>query len=520
MDKIKPVLPIEGLTGRVRNMIDRNRWFSLALLAGFFLRLLAMVGYPGALWFSGDSYVYIGAALRPTPDASKPTGYSLFLRLLLPFHSFTLVTFLQHLMGLAVAVMIYVLLRRYGVSKKWATIATLPQLLDGFVVEDEHMIMAEAIAMFCLLLATLLLLWTTQTRWWVALIAGLLVGYTAIAYPTDIVVIGLFPLFILIRSLRTYGWRRLQGWLVTVAVSVGCLAPVGAYVAWFHSYAGVWSISNAQGFYLWGRVSSFANCAEIKAPANLMKYCPTEPLTDRTAPGQFIWFAPQVHQDMNSVGGPVSAEGDKLLTEFDIDAIKSQPLGYLKAVTKGVLMAFEWPMKSYPGAGTTYYYDFHTHYVTSTYSMLPPKNQEWIPPLTTADSAYNDWLNYGHQDPGVVVKPVAVLILGYERLVNTLGPLFLIILIVGLGGVLTVTRRPWGLRWRRRQGSMFPWVTAVALLVFPIASADFDYRYLLPSIAFACLAAGLAFAPARVKPAGPAGTGTGSTEETEPARAM
>jgi hypothetical protein len=284
-------------------------------------------------------------------------------------------------------------------------------------------------------------------------------------------------------------------------------------VAWFHSTAGSWDLSNAEGFYLWGRVSSFANCAEIKAPANLMKYCPTEPLTDRTPPGQFIWFAPQVHQDMNSVHGPVSSQGNKLLTEFDIDAIKSQPLDYIKAVTKGVLMAFEWPMKNYPGAGTVYYYRLHEHYADT----LPPKNQEWIPPLTTADSAYNDWLSYGHQNPGVVVKPVAVVIGGYERLVNTLGPLYAVILLMGLGGVLTITRRPLRLRWRRRRGSMFPWITAVALLVVPIATADFDYRYLLPSIAFACLAAGLGFAPVRVssEPLAP----SGSAEEAEPARA-
>src|SRR5689334_24711885 len=119
--------------------------FIVALAAGTVLRLVAMIGYPGALWFAGDSYVYLGAALRPQPNLSKTTGYSVFLHALEPFHSLTLVVGLQHLMGLAVAVMIYLLLRRNGVSQCWATVSTLPVLLDVLVIEDEHMAVAEAL---------------------------------------------------------------------------------------------------------------------------------------------------------------------------------------------------------------------------------------------------------------------------------------------------------------------------------------------------------------------------------------
>src|ERR1700730_15369180 len=97
---------------RLRELAVRNPPFSVALAVGALLGLIAMLAYPGALWFAGDSYVYVGAALRPTPDQSKTTGYSLFLRALLPFHRFTLVTGLQHLVGLGIAVMVYVLARR------------------------------------------------------------------------------------------------------------------------------------------------------------------------------------------------------------------------------------------------------------------------------------------------------------------------------------------------------------------------------------------------------------------------
>src|SRR5258707_5229850 len=148
--------------------------FIVALAAGAGLRLVAMIGYPGALWFAGDSFVYLGAALRPQPNLSKTTGYSVFLHALEPFHSLTLVVGLQHLMGLAVAVMIYLLLRRNGVSQRWATAATLPVLLDGFVIEDEHMVMAEALFTFLVMVSMVLVIWRSHVPWPVALLAGLL----------------------------------------------------------------------------------------------------------------------------------------------------------------------------------------------------------------------------------------------------------------------------------------------------------------------------------------------------------
>jgi len=135
-----------------------------------------------------------------------------------------------------------------------------------------------------------------------------------------------------------------------------------------------------------------------------------------------------------------------------------------------------------------YYYYFHLKPQTI------PANHSWIP----GGTAYSDAVQYGHATPSRVVKPFAILIDGYERVFYVYGPLFGLIMVIGLGGVVRIRRRPLRLirlTSSRRPGSMLPWVTSVALLVFPIAVADFDYRYLLPVLPFACLAAGLAFAP-------------------------
>jgi hypothetical protein len=227
--------------------------FIVALAAGAGLRLVAMIGYPGALWFAGDSYVYLGAALRPQPNLSKTTGYSVFLHALEPFHSLTLVAGLQHLMGLAVAVMIYLLLRRNGVSQRWATAATLPVLLDGFVIEDEHMVMAEALFTFLVFASMLLILWQTRVRWPVALLAGMLAGCAVDVRSEGLPVLLMFPVVLLVRGLRRDGawrwrnwcWLDWRAWLAAAVMAVGCAAPVAAYAGWFHSWWGSYTLSRA-----------------------------------------------------------------------------------------------------------------------------------------------------------------------------------------------------------------------------------------------------------------------------------
>jgi hypothetical protein len=527
---------------RLRRLAGEHKLFTGALAVGALLRLFAVIGYPGALWFAGDSYVYVGTALRLQPNASKSVGYSFFLLLLRPFHSFTLVTSVQHVMGLLIAVMIYLLLRRNGVSKTWSTVATLPELLDGYIIEDEHLIMAETVFTFLLMIAMLMLLWKPRPAWWTAAIAGLLVGAAAIVRTEGVVILAVIPLFLLLRG---WSWKTLRGWGIAIVFTVGTLIPVGAYMDWFHQYTGHYNVTMSEGFYLWGRVSSFANCAVIKPTGNEALVCPTQPIVDRDPPGNYVWHAPYVHADMNSLGGPVSYQGNQVLEDFAIKAIEAQPLDYAKTVVKDVMLSFGFPRIGYPGSGTTYYYDFHLHFTGTDaatgkpISLLPPTTANWIPApgvpandLIPKYSAYDDWLNYGHQAPGVVHKIFAAPIALYQRVVFTYGPLLAVIFLVGLGGLFSVTARRRGtgirsvlsvrtllslrLHWQPRGTSMLPWIMAVAVLVAPIAIADFDYRYLIPVIPFAALAAGLAFAPRRTAPAAQPAADGPTVESTVP----
>jgi hypothetical protein len=343
------------------------------------------------------------------------------------------------------------------------------------------------------MLAMLAILWRYRTPWLIALGAGLLVGYAVDVRSEGLPLLVLFPAFLIYRAIRQ-GWKKWRGWLAVVALAIGCVAPVLAYAGWFHHWYGSYNLTRSEGFYLWGRVSSFAECSVIKPPAAELKICPSGSPSSRTPPGDYIWHAAQVHSDL--AGGPVSSANNALLTNFAIRAVEAQPFGYVESVLKGLALVVEWPRHEYPDPGTVSYYYFHLKPQT-----IPDlTNHEWIP----GGTAYQDAVRYGHANPSTVVEPFAFLIAGYERVFYTYGPLFGIILLIGLGGVVRINglrqRRP-RLAWSRRTGSMLPWVTGVVLLVFPIATADFDYRYLLPVLPFAGLAAGLAFAPARVRPA-------------------
>ena len=192
--------------------------FAVAFSLGLALRVITMLGFPPAIWFGGDSASYVATALYHSPGTSRLSGYGLMLFLLSPFHSFAVVTVVQHLLGLAVAVMIYALLRRYGLPGWGATLATVPVLFDAFQIQLEHEILPTAPFGFLVMVAILLTLWWRgRGPVWATVAAGAALAVGATFWPVGLPMLIVFLAYLL---LRRVGWRTLVATAVALVLVV------------------------------------------------------------------------------------------------------------------------------------------------------------------------------------------------------------------------------------------------------------------------------------------------------------
>ena len=406
--------PVPGVPGacpgrRLRALALDNKLFTLVLAAGAVLRLITVLGYPGALWFAGDSYVYLGAALRLRPDLSKSTGYSLFLKVLEPFHSLTLITILQHLMGLAIAVMLYVLLRRARVPKLWSALATVPVLLNGFQIELEHMIMADTLFMFLLVLSATILLWRRRPSWPAVLMAGLLTGYAVTVWSGGLILPVVFIVFVI--------WRRM-GWRPLAAIVAGSAVPIAGYAVWFHSSSGTSRSPSPKAS------TCTAGCRRSPSAQD-------QPAGQRAVSSACRYPSPSAcprapclaHSEGQGGARRPGQRGRQRNAARLRDPGHGGPAGQLRARHRErLVLSVDWKRYNYPSRGTVYDYYFHTQPQTVPVPLLDP-----------GGTAPQDIQAYGHQSISRVVSPFAYLMSGYERVFYLYGPLFGLILLLGLG---------------------------------------------------------------------------------------
>lgn len=460
---------------RILRRLARSEWpFAVALLLGAFIRALAELGFRPALWYN-DGFEYLGVAARWHAYVIRPNGYSAFLLALVPFHSFALVAAVQHLLGLATAVLLYSLLRRWRVHRTLAAIGMLPLLLDVREVQLEHIVLSDTLFTFLLVVGVVLLAWQQRVSPKFAALAGLALALAALTRTVGVPMLALGALFLIA---RWSGWRPIMIYTVVV------LVPLGSYATWFHHEHGSYALNRADGVFLYSRVMQFADCAAIKPPKSLAVLCDPRPPAQRPPSQNYVWHTSPL--DALGPGGEsalpeqrfIPARNDAGLS-FAIKAVEAQPGAYLRAGGHDFLRSFAWTRTPFPNAAEVAAYQFSNHPV----QILPRV-------FVAGGTAREDTSAYERSAADTrLVQPFAAMVIAYQRFGVVPGPLLAALLVLGFAGLIGARHRD-GRRWQL----LLLGVVSLALLLVPPFSVEFDYRYAMPAVPFAATAAALALA--------------------------
>ncbi|MFG2014971.1 hypothetical protein [Actinomadura geliboluensis] len=444
----------------------RGHWlFAVVLVAGVALRVVTMLGFRGVLWFN-DSYDFLRIADDPFPHPLRPSGYGLFLWALKPFHSLALITALHHAAIVGLAVVGYrMLLRDFEVRRTWAALAVVPILLDSFQITLEHLLLSDTLFTVLVFGAMLLLAKPGATGWRRAAAVGALLGVAAVTRTVGVPLFLIVVLYLVVRRTR---------WPVYAALAVAFVLPVGAYGMWFQQEHSRFAMSGVDGIFLWGRTAAFADCDAHTPPADLASLCPYGQKGDRPASSHQIWEANSPTGWSN--GKPFDEETNARAQRFALWAIQNQPLDYARVVSYDFFVrTFSWHRSQYPTVGTEARYHFPTK---------PTARKPDLPVLGGGDRRTVVY-EYSHGTGRThIVEPYAGFMRGYQERVSVPGTVLGVVLLAGAAGIV----------WRRaRARTALFWVTGVALLAVPPITVDFDYRYMLPALPFACFAAAMAW---------------------------
>jgi hypothetical protein len=447
----------------------RAHWlFAILLSTGLALRVVAFVAYWPAL-FSPDARAYFETSEKLEPSPLWPMAYPAFLRLVGSAGGLWTIPLVQHLLGLGIAVLLYLVLLRLDIRPSLAALATLPLLLDAYWLNVEEYVLSEALFGVFLVGGIAALVWNRPLGIWAAALGGVLL--TGAALTRVVGLLAFVPALVAVVLLSRQLAPRERAYRMLAFGGVAAVLLAG-YAAWFHSLYGSYSIAGSTGRRVYGRVAPWVDCSKFSVPSVERPLCPFEPVGSRPRPYELVWSD---SSPISQLDPPPGTTRNALAARFSRRAIVHDPLGYTKAVGSDFLRAFA-PTKST---------SFQTHRVEQwrfqTRFPIPGYPRSWsaTPPPP-----------YRANQQGEVRGLPASFLRAYQRFGYAPGPL----LALGVLGALAALLGLGGASRSRLRWPAFLFAgVALAVCFGSVILVAFSWRYQLPQLLLLPAAAVLGF---------------------------
>jgi 4-amino-4-deoxy-L-arabinose transferase-like glycosyltransferase len=360
---------------------------------------------------------------------------------------------LQHLLGIATALLLFAAVRRLTGSAWAGLVPAAVVLLNADLVFLERNVLSEPLFMALLagsLYAAVRAFDAPEPWWRWPLATGVLLALVTITRATGVFLVPVAALAIL--AVRPREWRlRWRAPAVTFGVAA-CLLVLYAFGNLVSN--GRFEVGPTQGWHLYGRVAPFADCRQFTPPEGTEGLCESTPVPQRPYGGYY----------MHDPGSPLAAvfgatawsEHDDDLRAFALQVILNQPRAYATAMWR----------------------DLKTYYVPS---LLPGEHLD----------GEIDWLRANLvDDPGVegtemlmerffddfeadASPGTATFLHDYQRIFRFGATLLTIGSLITLIGLLVGPARS-------RAGVLLFGIGGLALLVAPVLSVFYVARYMVP----------------------------------------
>lgn len=427
-------------------------------------------------YYGGDSARYMrlpGSGFSGLfSDVAMPAGYPAFLAAMHAVSSWLpLTTFVQHLLGLAAAGLLYFAVVRAGAPRWAALLPAVVVALSGDQVFLEHGILTEAL--WIPGLALTMFLCATSLRspnplpWLIA--AGSALMLSTLVRNVSMALVLLLAAWAVIAIPGTARSKIRNA----AALMIPALLILGLYLGLSKSTGGGrGGLFEDEGFALYARTAQFADCSKFTPPAGTAVLCVNTPADQRPGPFWWAWnpespLRAKFEFDINS-----SRDQEKV-AKFAKEAIKHQPLAYLRTVTSDFVRFFA------PEVGNG-----------RSENGIPPRYMSFgsttpVDQATTmqeqAEQVATKYTGVGNSEASHGVRAVLGSYQSIFRVDGLLGLLLIALTVVGvtLG------------RGSIRAGAGLFLITGMTLLILPPAVSSYDARYAVPPMDL--LAAGAAF---------------------------